>query len=145
MTRLKLVRTLSIVSLIVAISVPSVLACLQVGNTNGGYDLSLTAKQRFSTVILTAHLTVIEEHHERGRAFYDKEDVAGALVRFFTCNSRGGNRKEIGHSRTGRDGRATFCWSALIMVIIGLLPNMPQTLTRSLMVTFDRPVHVTNL
>ena len=112
MTRLKLVRTLSIVSLIVAISVPSVLAGFQAVDLGRHYDLSLAAKQRFSTVILTAHLTLSEEHHERGRIFYDKEDVAGALIYFFTCNSHGGNRKEIGHSRTGRDGTATFCWSA---------------------------------
>lgn len=111
MTRLNLVRTLSIVSLIVLISA----ACVQVEgkvDADRQYSLSLTAKQRFSTVILTAHLTVTEEHHERGRAFYDKEDVAGALIYFFTCNSHGGNRKEISHSRTGRDGRATFSWSA---------------------------------
>jgi hypothetical protein len=107
----KLVRILSIVALITLISVPSVLACLQVEG-DGRYDLSLAAKQHFSTVILTAHLTRSEEHHERGRAFYDKEDVAGALIYFCTCNSHGGNRKEIGHSRTGRDGTATFCWSA---------------------------------
>lgn len=76
------------------------------------YSLSLTAKQHFSTITLTACLTVTEEQHERGRVFCDKEDVAGALIRFYTCNSHGDNRKEIGHSVTGHDGTATFLWSA---------------------------------
>ena len=77
----KLARILSIVTLITLISVPSVLACFPV-EAKEQYSLSLAAKQRFSTVILTAHLTLSEEHHERGRAFYEKENVAGALINF---------------------------------------------------------------
>jgi len=87
-------------------------ACLTPTKPAGQYILSLTAKQHFSTITLTACLTVTEEHHERGRTFYDKEDVAGALIHFYTCNSGGGNRREIGHSVTRHDGIATFCWSA---------------------------------
>ena len=111
----KLARILSIVTLITLISVPSVLACFSIEgkvDIDRQYSLSLAAKQRFSTIVLTAHLTLSEEHHERGRAFYEKENVAGALIHFYTCNSHGDNRKEIGHSVTGHDGTATFCWSA---------------------------------
>lgn len=105
MTRLKLVRTLSIVSLIVAISVPSVLAGFQAVDLGRHYGLSLAATRRFSTIILTAHLTVTEDHHR-------KEDVAGALIRFYTCNRFGCILREIGHSITKRDGTARFEWSA---------------------------------
>ena len=111
----KLVRILSIVALITLISVPSVLACLQVEGkvgTDRQYSLSLTAKQHFSTVVLTAHLTVNEEHHERGRAFYDKEDVAGATIHFYSCNSKGHAIKELGKCTTKKDGTATLSWSA---------------------------------
>ena len=80
--------------------------------TDKPYKLSLVAKLRFSTVTLTAHLTLTEEHHERGHAFYEEENVAGALIHFYTCNSHGDHRKEVGHSITGHDGTATFCWSA---------------------------------
>lgn len=76
------------------------------------YSLSLTAKQHFSTITLTACLTVMEERYERGRVSYDKEDVVGALIHFYTCNSAGRILKEIGHSVTGHDGTATFRWSA---------------------------------
>jgi len=76
------------------------------------YSLSLAAKQHFSTITLTACLTVTEERYERGRMFYDKEDVAGALIHFYICNSAGRILKEIGYSVTGHDGAATFCWSA---------------------------------
>jgi len=107
----KLLRILSIVALITLISVPPVLACLQVEG-DGRYDLSLAAKQHLSTVILTAHLTRSEEHHERGRAFYDKEDVAGATIHFYSCNSKGHATKELGKCTTEEDGTATFSWSA---------------------------------
>jgi len=80
--------------------------------TDRQYSLSLTATQHFSTVILTAHLTRSEEHHERGRAFYDKEDVAGATIHFYRCNSKGHATKELGKCTTEEDGTATFSWSA---------------------------------
>ncbi|MGB8780570.1 MAG: hypothetical protein WCD81_07975 [Candidatus Bathyarchaeia archaeon] len=76
------------------------------------YSLSLTAKVHFSTITLTACLTVTEERYEKGRVSYDKEDVAGVLIHFYTCNSAGRILKEIGHSVTGHNGTATFCWSA---------------------------------
>jgi hypothetical protein len=104
----KLVRILSIVALITLISVPSVLACLWVEGkvgTDRQYSLSLAATQRFSTITLTAHLTHSEGHHKT-------EDVAGALIHFYTCTSAGCILKEIGHSVTKRDGTATFSWSA---------------------------------
>ncbi|MGD0978805.1 MAG: hypothetical protein ABR962_06640 [Candidatus Bathyarchaeia archaeon] len=75
------------------------------------YSLSLCAKQHFSAITLTACLTVTGERNERGRTSYDKEDVAGALICFYTCTSAGRILKEIGHSVTGHDGTATFCWS----------------------------------
>ena len=81
-------------------------------DTDRQYSLSLTAKQHFSTVILTAHLTRSEEHHERGHAFYDKEDVAGATIHFYSCNSKGHAIKELGKCSTEEDGTATFSWSA---------------------------------
>jgi len=111
----KLARMLSIVTLIILISVPSVLASFSVEgkvDIERHYSLSLAAKQHFSTLILTAHLTLSEEHHERGHTFYEKENVAGALIHFYTCNSAGRILKEIGHSVTGHDGTATFSWSA---------------------------------
>jgi hypothetical protein len=100
----KLVRILSIVALITLISVPSVLACLQVEG-DGRYDLSLAAKQRFSTITLTAHLTHSEGHHKT-------EDVAGATIHFYSCNSKGHIIKELGKCTTKKDGTATLSWSA---------------------------------
>jgi hypothetical protein len=93
------------VSLIVIVmfSTPFLVEGLAV--TGKRYDLSLAASQRFSTVILKACLTLSDGHHK-------KEAVVGALVYFYTCNSAGGNRREIGHSMTGRDGTATLRWSA---------------------------------
>ena len=76
------------------------------------YSLSLNAKQHFSTITLTACLTVTEERHERGRTFYDKEDVAGATIHFYSCNSKGHIIKELGKCTTKKDGTATFSWSA---------------------------------
>lgn len=73
-------------------------------DTGRDYSLSLAARQRFSSITLTAHLTLGE-----GR---QKKDVAGALIHFYTCNSAGRILKELGHSVTGRDGKATFYWSA---------------------------------
>jgi hypothetical protein len=111
----KLARILSIVALITLISVPSVLACLWVEGkvgTDRQYSLSLAATQRFSNITLTAHLTHSEGHHERGHMFYDKEDVAGATIHFYSCNSKGHIIKELGKCTTEEDGTATFSWSA---------------------------------
>lgn len=72
-------------------------------DTSRNYSLSLAARQRFSSITLTAHLTLSEGWGK---------DVAGALIHFYTCNSAGRILKEIGHSVTGRDGKATFHWSA---------------------------------
>jgi len=104
----KLVRILSIVVLITLISVPSVLACLWVEGkvgTDRQYSLSLATKQRFSTITLTAHLTLSEERHKT-------EDVAGAAIHFYSCNSKGHIIKELGKCTTEEDGTATFSWSA---------------------------------
>ncbi|MGA9387714.1 MAG: hypothetical protein WBV70_02680 [Candidatus Bathyarchaeia archaeon] len=102
----KLVRILSIISLITLISVPSVLACLWVeGKVDRQYSLSLAATQRFSTITLTAHLTLREERHKT-------EDVAGAIIHFYSCNSKGHIIKELGKCTTKKDGTATFSWSA---------------------------------
>ena len=73
--------------------------------TNRGYNLSLAAKQRFGTIILTAHLTF-------SQGFFRTEAVDGAIIHFYRCNSAGRNQSEIGQNVTRRDGAATFLWSA---------------------------------
>jgi hypothetical protein len=104
----KLVRILSIVALSTLISVPSVLACLWVEgkvDTDRQYSLSLAATQRFSTITLSAHLTHSEGYHKT-------EDVAGATIHFYSCNSKGHAIKELEKCTTKEDGTATFSWSA---------------------------------
>lgn len=102
----KPLRILSIVLLITLVFVPSVFACFWNAKPNRQYNLSLTATAHFSTVTLTAHLTLSQNPHKI-------IDVADATIHFYTCNSDGDNRREIGHNITQREGTATFQWSAM--------------------------------
>lgn len=101
----KPLRTLSIVLLITLVFVPSVFACFWDTKPNKHYSLSLVATAHFSTVTLTAHLTFRQNPHKI-------VDVADATIHFYTCNSDGDDRNEIGHNITQYEGTATFCWSA---------------------------------
>jgi dihydroorotate dehydrogenase len=86
----------------VMLSVPFVVeGCIETG---GGYSLSLAARTRFSTIILTATLKPTEGH--------EKEAVARAIIHFYLCNRYGRNLEEIGQNVTKKDGTATFSWSA---------------------------------
>lgn len=116
-----------------------------------GYSLSLTAKQNFSTITLTACLTVTGERNEKGCTSCDKGDVAGALICFYTCTSAGCILNEIGQSVTGKDGTTTFCWSApgngnywFIATYTVNSTHFQHLETKNNGHLCDRAVHVTN-
>ena len=91
-----------LIILVVLVTVPFGIEAKTDSDTH--YTLSLAAKQRFSTVTLTAHLTNTIDHKEK--------NVAGAVIHFYTCDSHGGDRREIGHNVTERDGTTIWRWSA---------------------------------
>lgn len=95
----KFLTKLSIFLLIALVFVPSVFACFYNIKPNKHYSLSLVATAHFSTVTLTAHLTLSHDHKI--------VDVADATIHFYMCNSDGNNQKEIGHNITRREGTAT--------------------------------------
>jgi hypothetical protein len=99
-----------IVLIVVGSGIPFLVqACVETGSS---YQLSLDATQHYSDFILTAHLTISQEQHEKGHTCYEQENVAGATIYFYTCNSRGCDLKQIGYNVTGKDGTTTWYWSA---------------------------------
>jgi hypothetical protein len=68
------------------------------------YSLSLTAREHYSTITLTACLTFSQGKHST--------PVSGASIQFFLSTNKGVKFGEIGSSLTDRNGLATFSYSA---------------------------------
>jgi hypothetical protein len=97
-------RNVSILFIILVVLITVPFGIEAKADSDPHYTLSLAAKQRFSTVTLTAYLTSTVDHKEK--------NVAGAVIYFYTCDSHGDERREIGHNVTGRDGTTIWRWSA---------------------------------
>ena len=99
--------------MLAVISIPVIVKGTVQTDSSNAYELSLTATVHYADVTLTAHLTLSEEYHDgKGRAYYEEENVAGATINFYTCNSKGVIIKEIGYNVTIKDGTTTWKWSA---------------------------------